>query len=206
MPDSITTDSDWSFDLTGGVGEKPEIATDEMAMPWVANPMAWAQYSNKWVYEADCIVRALIESQMENPTWCRTVRMRRYTLGMVVEIAYGRPYDCKVDAKLAGPLAKVLAYYSSRVQTCGSINGKTYSKRIYTLSPKRFRRRPAYSLRLRLELMSKEGILPDRYNMRLPLDNLTAGHARNPRTDANMERRREESRRRYNERYADRAR
>lgn len=60
---------------------------------------------------------------------------------------------------------------------------------------------PPYSLKLRLEWLGEKGDIPTWSNMAVPKDDLEPGHARNYKTEKNMERRREQARARYNERY-----
>ena len=193
----FTTD-DWVFALDG-TPPKEDIEP-AMQVPYLADPEAWEQYSDPVVYEIDVLMRKWIAKASEDNEWKRSYRKRRYKLSMIYEQLYGRPYDQKRDAKMLHRLTKVVAYYSTRIQNSGSINGKTTSKKIYTIGPGRLKK-PPYSLKLRLEWLNEQGIMPDKYNMKLPKDDLKAGHARNPKTDANMERRREDGRRRYRERY-----
>ena len=139
----------------------------------------------------------------KNSTWKQSKNRRRYTMSMVFEQIYGRKYDRYQDCRITNQFAKVLAYYSSKIQKSGSIMNKNYSKTIYTISPKRIKK-PPYSLKLRVEWLAEQGLIPNGNNMQLPKDDLKPGHARNPRTDENMRKRREEARRIYEERYADR--
>lgn len=205
MKVDFTTD-DWSFRLDGSedLPEEDKPAGMVEMIPYISTPDRWEQYTDKFVYEADKAIRAWIEKMMENRSW--TVgpgRNRRYMLSMIYEQAFGKPWsdDCN---KYAMRLARIASYYSSKIQKGGSLNGRLRSKTIYTISPKRFRKNPPYSLKLRLEWFADQGILPDNRNMALPKDDLKPGHARNPRTDANMEKRRQQAKERYNERYRDR--
>ena len=63
-----------------------------------------------------------------------------------------------------------------------------------------------YSLKLRLEMYREQGIIPSVNNMKIPHDKMLCkpGHAINARTNANMEKRSQLARERYNERYKDR--
>lgn len=199
MEEFFTTDN-WSFDLDGDKPEKIEVATDNQALPWLTDPKAWEQYQNNRVYEVDSAVRNWIKICSENKEWKRSYRKRRYTMGMVIEQIYGRKWDYKKDAKHSHIFAKVLAYYSSKIQKEAYISGKKVTRTVYTIAPSRLKK-PPYSLRLRLEWLAERGEVPDAYNMKLPKDDLGKGHARNPKTDANMARRRKEARDRYNARY-----
>lgn len=200
-------DDNWEFDLTGKEEVDTEPAVEANVISVVGDAKRWEQYCDMDLYEFESKLRKWMEAMTATPGWKNDKRgwNRRFTFGMLWPYLYGRPYDSKVDGKKGNSkLAKVVAYYSSRIQKEGSIRGKHYTKKIYTLSPRRAKRNPPYSLRLRLEYFRENGIIPTRRNMALPKDNLEEGHARNPRTDANMERRREKMRKIYNERYADR--
>jgi len=196
---SYITGDDWTFDLSGAP-EKPEPAVDPYAMPWVTDYRAWEQYQNPVVYEVDCLIRGWVEACSRNAEWARSYKKRRYTMGMVMEQAFGRKWDHKEDSKRVHVIKKVLSYYSSRIQKEAYIGGKHVRKTVYTVAPSRLKK-PPYSLRLRLEWLAEKGEVPTPRNMRLPEDDLEIGHARNPRTDANMERRREQAREKYNKRY-----
>lgn len=198
MQDSTTTmpDGDWRFDF--GDPKPPEIKNPEI-LPYLGEPDRWTQYTDDMTYEMDCLVRKWIEESSKSPTWKNSYKNRRYTMSMVIEQIYGRPYDQAEDQKRVLKLSRILAYYSTRVQNGGSIKGKMYSKTIYTISPSRFRKAP-YSLRLRLEWLAERGEVPTHRNMALPKDDLKPGHARNPRTERNMEKRREQAKQRYRDR------
>ena len=204
MPDFTTTpDGGWPFQF-GGKAPEPKLpeGSNEL-LPYLASADRWEQYNNPVVYEIDSLVRQWIETMSKSKAWSRTTSMRRYTMSMVFEQIYGRKYDCSKDAKIVKPLTTILAYYSTKIQKSGSINNKVYTKTIYTISPSRLRK-PPYSLKLRLEWLEERGELPTWRGMALPKEDLKPGHARNPKTEANMERRREAGRARYNERYKDR--
>lgn len=192
----FTTD-DWSFCFDDPVEVK--LGTDPEILPYISSPEAWRQYNDDRVYEADKLTREWIAVLSKSNKWKASKGMRRYTFSMIFGQIMGRPYDCKRDAKMTNAFSRVFAYYSSRVQKQGVIAGKAYTKTIYTISPARLRK-PPYSLRLRLEWMADQGMIPDSRNMALPKD-LKPGHARNPKTEENMRRRREEGRKRYAGRY-----
>lgn len=194
-------EGDWRFDLSAEP-EKPKLADPNLSH-WLGDAERWKQYTNERVYEADCLVRQWIAEMSTNVKWRTSAKLRRYTMAMVFEQLYGRPYDHSRDAKMQAVLPKVLAYYSTKVQKSASINGKFTSKTVYTISPGRLKK-PPYSLRLRVEWLAERGEVPGPHNMCLPKDKLKPGHARNPRTNANMERRSREAKDRYNERYRDR--
>lgn len=197
------TSDDWSFRLDGvdelAEEEKPKGMIE--MIPYISTPDRWEQYTDPFVYEADAAIRNWIGKMCENKSWVNgSGRNRRYTLGMIYEQAFGRQWTNGCN-KFSNKLARIARYYSSKVQKNSSINGKNYSKTTYTISPNRFHKQPPYSLKLRLEWFADHGILPDNRNMELPKDDLKPGHARNPRTNANMERRSREAKDRFNERY-----
>lgn len=175
--------------------EKTPVELDDMvpewAQPMLCRPDAWANYSDDLVYEVDKRLRKWASTMK----WTKRGLDRRYTfreiaeiLGLYKEIGKGANY---------AKIARVFAYYSTRIQRDTTVNG-VRKKKVYTLSPARFRNRLPYSLRLRMEEMGDSGT-EDPRRLRLPADNLEPGHARNPRTEANMARRSEEIRRRFNE-------
>ena len=201
----FSTDGDsWSFSFDD-VPEKPTLPDKpNMTTGYLSGKGCWENWSDPVVYECDSLMRQFLESKQGDGKWARTSKLRRFTFGLMFEVLFGRKYDPSIDFKYINKLSKVMAYYSSRIQKEGMIRGKRYGKPVYTLSPKRYNSVPPYSLRLRLEWLEEQGILPTWQNMRAPSDSLKPGHARNPRTDENMERRREQARQRYNKRYRDR--
>jgi len=194
---------DWEFHL----GEEPPKLLpkqqDELLVPIFADRDKWANYSDLFLYEAEKALRKWIALCSKNSKWRGQQKYRRYTFKMLYEEIFGKPYTQAETAPYMPRLVKLFSYYSSRIQKAGSINNKMYSKTIYCISPARLEK-PPYSLRLRIEWFAERGEVPNNWNMKLPKDSLKAGHARLPLTEANMERRREEGRRRYNERYKDR--
>ena len=186
-------------------GERRGIE-DGYQAAFLADPELWENWEDQRLYDADVAVRGWIERMSENPKWARTnAKCRRYTFSMAFELITGERYDQRKHARLIHAWTMVLSYYSSRVQKGGSINGKTYTKTIYNLSPKRLSR-PPLSLRLRFEWLAERGVKPTEANMMNPQrEILEPGHARNPRTEERMKQRREEARARYNERYRDRS-
>lgn len=185
---------------------KPErsVRMADEAIPYIADPESWKQYTDDILYWADVEVRRFIENASKDSHWKRSRLHRKYTLGMMFEIITGRKYEPK-DAKYAPALKRVMSYYSTRIDKGGSIRGKKTNKIVYTLSPARLKKQP-YSLRLRLEMMAEMNWdRPKGWTSRLPKDDLEPGHARNPRTDENIQKRRAKAREIYNERYKDRS-
>lgn len=193
----------WEFKLDGeGPQEIPGIPDREL-QPILNTQAKWENYSDHDTYRFDKLVREFIETMSKDPKWRGSAKLRRYTMAMVWVRITATEWTSR-ENRYAARLSKILAYYSTKVQKGGMIGGKAYSKTIYTLSPARLKK-PPYSLKLRLEWLAERGELPTASNMDLPRDDLKPGHARNPRTERNMERRREDGKRRYRERYRDRS-
>lgn len=211
---TTTDDGGWVFNLDGGKPEIPDLPVHDPMNPagperpgYLEGPGKWENYSDNILYELECLLRKWIESKLDDPNWmakgAKGIRARKYTCGMVYECLYGKPWDiksrdCQVRLRR---LPRLLSYYSSRIQKEGTINGRKLTKHIYHISPQRFRKVAPYSLKLRLEWLQEQGKFPVWQNMKLPKDDLKAGQARNPKTNENMRRRREQAREKYNERY-----
>lgn len=205
MPGFTTTDGDdWVFNFEDPV-IKPELPDKpNMTTGYLEGAGKWENYSDKDLYEVDSLLRQFFESKLEDPKWTGpSTKWRRFTAGMMYEILYGVPYDHTIPGSYQKilRLARIMGYYSTRITKEGSIRGKRYKKKIYYLSINRYKKCPPYSLRLRLEWLEKQDKLPTWHNMMLPKDDLKVGHARNKRTDENMEKRRERGKKIYNERY-----
>ena len=197
MADYITMRSGEGWVLGG---TKPKL--DASPIPsnlalYISDPEAWKQYADKDLYCLEVLLREWIKEMSTVKSWKNNARNRRYTMKMIWPLLFGREYDSKRDAKYVNKLSKLLAYYSTRVQKQATINGKSYQKTVYALSPKRLEKLP-YSLKLRFEYLCEQGIVPNKENMKMPKD-LKPGHARNPRTEENMRLAHEEGLRRYNE-------
>lgn len=203
MAGFTTTGEDWVFSFEDPV-VKPELPDEpNMATNYLAGAGKWENYSDIKLYECESLLRDFLKSKQGDKQWdCPSTYYRRYTTGMMFEVLFGRKYDPKTDYQYGFRLAKLMAYYSTRITKEGSVRGKRYKKKIYCLSLKRYRKVPPYSLRLRLEWLESNNRLPSWQNMRLPKDDLKAGHARNPRTDENMRRRSERAKERYRSRYS----
>lgn len=212
---TTTDDGGWefSFDSKPEIPDLPAHDPHEQQGPvlpgYLDGPGKWENYSDDIVYELESLLRRWLGVKSATEQWKRDKRgyWRRFTCAMVFEQLYGRraDMDSHGDRTRLRRLPRLLAYYSSKVQKAGSVRGKKVTKTIYTLSMKLYRSRPPYNLKLRLEWLAERGELPCWQNMGLPKDDLKPGHARNPRTDENMRRRRERSRELYNERYGNRA-
>ena len=171
---------------------------DKAALPYIVKTEAWNQFNNPVVYQTDMLLREFISVMGKDQYWRRHTLSRKYTYGMLFKLLFGRDYDPKKDSKHTYVITKLFAYYSTRIQNDCYKDGKKKTKTAYTIMAN-VDDKPPYSLKLRLEWLAARGDVPCWQNMQMPKDNLKPGHARNPKTEANMERRREEARKRYNE-------
>lgn len=191
---SLTDDGEFlSLDLRSADASKT-IKTKDMlpgwALPILTTPERWENYSNPLIYETDKRIREWIGA-MKSVWTNRKGNDRRYCRKDLVEIlgledAIKTAHDNKI-------VSRIFAYYSTRIVERSTINNKRV-KKVYTLSPRRLKRKP-YSLKLRLEELEGEGCWA---NFTLPKDDLEVGHARNPRTEANIEKRKQAGRERAN--------
>ena len=217
MAEFITTDDGWefSFDSEPDVPNLPvhdphEEQGPQRTVGYLEGPGKWENYSDDTLYELETLLREWLEIKVNTDEWKKDKRgyYRRFTCGMVYEQLYGKPVnikekDCQLKLRR---LTKLLAYYSTKIQKEGSIRGKKLTKSIYTISPRLYKTKPPYCLKVRLKWLKEKGELPCWQNMKLPKDDLKAGQARNKQTNENMRIRREKARERYNQRYADRTR
>ena len=182
----------FEFDLTGK-SEKPKLPERTQMVPWITTATAWKQFTNDYVYKADSLMRDWLRIMNKDTKWSSNYKLRRYTFSQMFEILMGEPYDYKEHSPWVIPLSRIMAYYSTKIQDgyWDSKKGKMKSKTYYTISGARVKK-PAYSLRLRLEEFSEQGVIPDVYNMKLPKDDLKKGQARRTETRRTTEKRREE--------------
>ena len=168
-------------------------------VPYIADPKAWEQYSDGALYDAEVRLREWLQEMSAIPTFKRKRSARTYKFSQVFEILFGRPYVQKTDGRYSTKLSKLFRYYCSSTAKnyYDRETGKTQSKTSFCFSPARLKN-PPYSLKLRLEWLAEQGILPNAMNMKIPKD-LGIGHARNPMTEEHREQMREAGRQRYNE-------
>lgn len=182
----------FEFDLSGK-GNEPVLPVRDDMVPWIGTVEAWKQYTNEYVYEADKLMRDWLRLMNKNRSWSRNYKLRKYTFSQLFEILMGEPYNQKKHRKWVIPLTRIMAYYSTKIQDSywDKSKGRMRSKNYYTISGARVKK-PAYSLRLRLEEFSEQGIIPDATNMKLPKDDLKCGQARKTETRRTHERKSEE--------------
>lgn len=214
MAEFITTnDGGWVFNLSNEpkVPDLPVHDPLEQVGPdrpgYLDGPGKWENYSDDILFEVESLLRKWLEVKNEDPVWntpgAKGARARKHTCGMVYSSLYGKPVDlkdkgCQIRLRR---LSKLLAYYSTRIQKEGVINGKKLTKHIYHLSLRRYRNIAPYCLKIRIKWLEERGKIPVWQNMKLPKDDLKPGQARNPRTNENMRRRRERAKEAYNQRY-----
>ncbi len=189
----------WSFEEDKPVFESKRSTIPYEAMPWLNDPEMMAKYEDPYIYDMEVKLREWIAEMSKISAWKNNIKARRYTFGMLWKLVYGEDYDQKKHAKHIRRGINLFSHYSSRVQKAGSFNGKTRFKTTYVISPKRADCRP-YGLKLRVEWLLENGYQLRADNMGEP-ERLMPGHARSPRTEANMERRREVGREKYRERF-----
>ena len=196
-----TTDS-WV--IGGQKEEKPAYQDPGIGMEavFLNDPELWENYESQDLYEADKRLRTWIAEMDKNKTWHNSRLKRRYTTGMLMKLVYGIEITCR--PKKLNMYANLFSYYSSRIQKNGVIDKKYRKHRIYTISPARLKR-PPYSLKLRVEWMAENGVAMSGHTLFNPKREVIGpGQARNPRTQANMDRRSELAKQRYRDRYKDR--
>lgn len=191
MEGFIIDDDGWSLeDSESQETNEFKDPTPRWAIPYIATPEALKNYTDDVVYEADKRIREFIESMKGK--WTKRGMDRRISFGDLCKIL--GIDDVVKSRKNYNSVARVFAYYSCRTYKDTNINGER-KKNVYKLSPQRLKRMP-YSLKLRIEML-QDGCYSKQ--MELPKDDLEMGHARNPRTEANIERRKEKSRNAFNE-------
>lgn len=169
----------------------------EIIRPLIGTKEKWEQYTNDLLYFTEIAFREWAEEMSHKADWANRLH-RRFTPKMAFERMFGIPFNMQEHYKQLRTLAKVMAHYSTKISKGGYIEGKKTSKNIYHIMRYVNRKKP-YSLRLKLEQMFEAGEIPGKFDTEIP-KLLKPGHARRTRTEANMQRRSEEARRRYNER------
>ena len=172
---------------------------DFRVTPYIADPEAWKQYSDDALYDAEKRLRSWLGEMALSPTFKSKRGARTFQFAQVFQILFGRAYNQKTDGRYSTPLSRLFRYYCSRTgkSVYDKETGKQKSKTSYTFSAARVKR-PPYSLRLRLEWLLEQGMIPTAENMKLPKD-IAIGKARNPYTEAHREEQREAGRKHYNE-------
>lgn len=155
----------------------------------------WANYSNPELYDFEKRLRKFLEHMQHNGKFS-SIKDRKFTYRMMYQRLYGTnppsQYDGQANAQRA-----VMAWYSGRIITDTMIGDKRV-KNCYVMQLSRLRK-PPWCLKLRLEWYLEQGVEPSQAQMRLHHKQLQPGHARFPRTERNMEARRERAKERARE-------
>ena len=158
----------------------------------------WENFTNEVAVDFERRLRELLGMMKRSPK-AYPAQKRRFTLKMLWERLYGEEYPKWGKGYKVTPLREIAAYYSSRIVRDTNINGKRY-KCVYVLSTGRLKKRP-WCIKLRIEWYQEHGEEITEGNTRVIHKKLKAGQARNPRTQANMEKRSAKARQIYNEKY-----
>lgn len=191
-------------DITRRIREsKPK---DEARVPYMTSADQWENYNDTITCEAERKFREWAKTKLDDKQWCGNgkpnQRLRRYTFGQLWEICFGFPFDSKTDMAAFFKVSKVFAHYSSKLMKGGHNiqKAKRTKHTVYCLSVTRIRKAPPFCLKLRVAWLAEQGRIPNVHNMQV-YPTLEAGHARNPRTEANMRKRSDAAKKRHNERF-----
>lgn len=117
-----------------------------------------SNYENYDLYRIEKQIRKWFDIKLQDEKWIRSRGARTYTCRMVVEEAFGRPYDLKLDSKYGAIYAKILSHYAITIHK-GHWDRERQKyrsgKKSYVLSVPRIRNVRPYSIRLRLEVEGK---------------------------------------------------
>lgn len=176
------------------------LIPDEV-MPFMVGKV-WDQWCDEVIYDADKRMRKWLRLMGKNKVWRKSKMDRTYMFGELFELLYGRPYDASKggDTKHAKKLQKMFAYYCTSIKpSCYHRRKKKWVNRKGYVIAVQGVNRPAYSIRLRVEEYMEQGKALNWHAIQLPKDDLKVGHSRDPRTEKNMQWRRELQRERYRE-------
>ena len=188
MPDG------WIFE--GDLDQAPS-AIDREPYRYLTTQEQWDNYTNEEANEFELRLRGFLEYMKEHPKYL-SAQNRRFTYNMIWERLYGELPKDKKGYK-SKTYRKILAYYSTRIMSDTNI-GKKRCKKVYVLSWKRLEKRP-WCIKNRIQWLIDHGESIEPGRLKVIHKELEHGHARNPRTEANMEKRRERARKAYNAKY-----
>lgn len=188
MPDG------WIFE---GDLDKAPSAIDFEPYRYLTTQDQWDNYTNEEANEFEVRLRRFLEYMKQHPKYI-SAKNRRFTYEMIWERLYGELPKSKTGYKSL-TYRKILAYYSTRIMKDTNINGKR-CHRVYVLSYGRLKKRP-WCIKNRIQWLIEHDESIDTGKLRVIRKELQQGHARNPRTEANMEKRRERAREIYNAKY-----
>ena len=165
MAGFTTTNDGWSFSFED---PKPvlDTSTPNIGQPYLAGADRWKNYSDQELYEIECLLRQFLETK-RNGWGSPRSSDRKFTAKMMYEILYGEPAPADAYATIR-KLNRVMNHYATRVykKRNTTIHGVRVRSNVYMLSALRLDK-PPFSLRLRLEWMAEQGIMPTYENMQL---------------------------------------
>ena len=194
----MATPDGWiSEEDVNSYSNKGKLFGDDLPFYLLTTPEEWNNFNDDDAVDFERRLRAFLKYMSEHPKY-RGAQARRFSYSQIYQRLYGvEPHA--PNSWRHNTFREIVSYYSSRKMGDTTIKGKRH-KRIYVLSYSRLKKRP-WCLRLRMEWYREHGEEIEPGMLRLIHKKLEWGHARNPRTDANMEARREQARQRYREKY-----
>jgi len=179
----------WSLEKQPDLQNKG-MNLDKTVPTYIDSNKALANYENKVLYEVEKQLLKWFEIKMADKNWRENKYVRRYTCSMLIKELFGREYDRDIDSKYTAYYARIFSHYCSRVsKTYWDKNTNTCkNKNCYHFSPARIKKEKPYSIRLRVEVYAKEGILPTYRNCKV-YKTMTKGHARSNKVQKRMDER-----------------
>lgn len=178
---TTTNNDEWTFSFQD---PKPVFDTEAVnaGQTYLAAPGRWENYSDDELYEMEVLLRQFLETK-KNGWGTHSQAARKFTTNMMHQILYGTPSPGRACGTVR-KLNRLMNHYATRVwkKHGTTVRGERVNGKIYMLSARRLEK-PPYSLRLRLEWMAEQGILPTWHNMQLseqlkPGETRTANNAK----------------------------
>jgi hypothetical protein len=192
--DSLNPFKNGAFALTEEADLPKRNPNSMMDYAYITGYKDWEQFNNLELYE---IEKAIKELFLSTEIWWKSAPWsNRVTSRIVYGLLYGKEVVGN-GGKIMNYISTILAYYSTSIKNGGKCQGKTTKAAIYLISKKRLTQVKPYSLKLRLEWLCENGKIPNKWNMKREKCPLLPGHARSPKTEANMRRRSEEAKQRW---------
>lgn len=157
----------------------------------------WDNFSDMEAYDFEKRLREFLKYLSEHSKYHGRYN-RRFTFQMIYQRLYGKEMEAPRSHQ-SNVLRQICIYYSSALLENTYI-GEKRCKKVYVLAYSRLKKRP-WCIRLRLEwfVEHNEEITPGK--LRCIKTDLQWGHARNARTERNMQARRERAKQAYKEKY-----
>lgn len=156
----------------------------------------WENYSDAEAYDFEVRLRAFLE-YMQGKTTYNTAMRRRFSYKQIYQRLYGTETSGKNHQDTTN--RAICAWYSSRILGDTEVRGKRV-KQCFVLAPSRLSK-PPWCIKLRLEWYMERGEAVNAAMLRVHHKQLKSGQARNPRVQANMDKRKEKARAAYNAKY-----